>query len=262
MLYINKYDVGNIQLDLPSPNYYHFLPLLSFSDIHGSLNLSIVFNYGMYKENYNFYNIAPGYKLNLEKTIIINNNELKSFQNENGIIVNLNNNDDVYTFEDETKRIIRKNNNTYELENPDFSKEIYNSLGKIIKTYDKYDVLILSYDYDSTGKLIKITYRDTYVITLTYSNNSLSKITYDNKSTILTYLTDKVHITHYSGVEFELINSNPNYSVTSITTEDQKSIIHTTKIERVEDDIAKLKITNLIDSNVIDKMIYNFYNCI
>ena len=55
MLYINKYDVGNIQLDLPSPNYYHFLPLLSFSDIHGSLNLSIVFNYGMYKENYNFY---------------------------------------------------------------------------------------------------------------------------------------------------------------------------------------------------------------
>ena len=262
MLYINKYDVGNIQLDLPSPNYYHFLPLLSFSDIHGSLNLSIVFNYGMYKENYNFYNIAPGYKLNLEKTIIINNNELKSFQNENGIIVKLNNNDDVYTFEDETKRIIRKNNNTYELENPDFSKEIYNSLGKIIKTYDKYDVLILSYDYDSTGKLIKITYRDTYVITLTYSNNSLSKITYDNKSTILTYLTDKVHITHYSGVEFELINSNPNYSVTSITTEDQKSIIHTTKIERVEDDIAKLKITNLIDSNVIDKMIYNFYNCI
>lgn len=108
MLYINKYDVGNIQLDLPSPNYYHFLPLLSFSDIHGSLNLSIVFNYGMYKENYNFYNIAPGYKLNLEKTIIINNNELKSFQNENGIIVKLNNNDDVYTFEDETKRIIRK----------------------------------------------------------------------------------------------------------------------------------------------------------
>lgn len=262
MLYINKYDVGNIQLDLPSPNYYHFLPLLSFSDIHGSLNLSIVFNYGMYKENYNFYNIAPGYKLNLEKTIIINNNELKSFQNENGIIVKLNNNDDVYTFEDETKRIIRKNNNTYELENPDFSKEIYNSLGKIIKTYDKYDVLILSYDYDSTGKLIKITYRDTYVITLTYSNNSLSKITYDNKSTILTYLTDKVYITHYSGVEFELINSNPNYSVTSITTEDQKSIIHTTKIERVEDDIAKLEITNLIDSNVIDKMIYNFYNCI
>lgn len=262
MFYINKYDVGNIQLDLPSPNYYHFLPLLSFSDIHGSLNLSIVFNYGMYKENYNFYNIAPGYKLNLEKTIIINNNELKSFQNENGIIVKLNNNDDVYTFEDETKRIIRKNNNTYELENPDFSKEIYNSLGKIIKTYDKYDVLILSYDYDSTGKLIKITYRDTYVITLTYSNNSLSKIIYDNKSTILTYLTDKVYITHYSGVEFELINSNPNYSVTSITTEDQKSIIHTTKIERVEDDIAKLKITNLIDSNVIDKMIYNFYNCI
>ena len=216
----------------------------------------------MYKENYNFYNIAPGYKLNLEKTIIINNNELKSFQNENGIIVKLNNNDDVYTFEDETKRIIRKNNNTYELENPDFSKEIYNSLGKIIKTYDKYDVLILSYDYDSTGKLIKITYRDTYVITLTYSNNSLSKITYDNKSTILTYLTDKVYITHYSGVEFELINSNPNYSVTSITTEDQKSIIHTTKIERVEDDIAKLEITNLIDGNVIDKMIYNFYNCI
>ena len=262
MLYINKYDVGNIQLDLPSPNYYHFLPLLSFSDIHGSLNLSIVFNYGMYKENYNFYNIAPGYKLNLEKTIIINNNELKSFQNENGIIVKLNNNDDVYTFEDETKRIIRKNNNTYELENPDFSKEIYNSLGKIIKTYDKYDVLILSYDYDSTGKLIKITYRDTYVITLTYSNNSLSKIIYDNKSTILTYLTDKVYITHYSGVEFELINSNPNYSVTSITTEDQESIIHTTKIERVEDDIAKLEITNLIDSNVIDKMIYNFYNCI
>lgn len=262
MFYINKYDVGNIQLDLPSPNYYHFLPLLSFSDIHGSLNLSIVFNYGMYKENYNFYNIAPGYKLNLEKTIIINNNELKSFQNENGIIVKLNNNDDVYTFEDETKRIIRKNNNTYELENPDFSKEIYNSLGKIIKTYDKYDVLILSYDYDSTGKLIKITYRDTYVITLTYSNNSLSKIIYDNKSTILTYLTDKVYITHYSGVEFELINSNPNYSVTSITTEDQESIIHTTKIERVEDDIAKLEITNLIDSNVIDKMIYNFYNCI
>ena len=119
------------------------------------------------------------------QTIIINNNELKSFQNENGIIVKLNNNDDVYTFEDETKRIIRKNNNTYELENPDFSKEIYNSLGKIIKTYDKYDVLILSYDYDSTGKLIKITYRDTYVITLTYSNNSLSKITYDNKSTAL-----------------------------------------------------------------------------
>ena len=80
---VKKYNVGQIKLDLPTPNYYHELPLLSFGDIHGSVNLSLVFNYRM--KGSNPYHIANGCKLNLQKRITIDSEGvLTSFENETG----------------------------------------------------------------------------------------------------------------------------------------------------------------------------------
>ena len=63
MNYVKNYDVGVIHLDLPTPNYFHELPLFSFGDIHGRINLSLIFNYGMRNSDCNPYNIGSGFKL-------------------------------------------------------------------------------------------------------------------------------------------------------------------------------------------------------
>lgn len=167
--YIKKYDVGTITIDLPYNSYIHNLPLLSFNDFRDSVNISLVFNQKLKIDEDNSFNIGKGYKLNIHKKIIFQNNIPIKLMESNGKYVLLNRNknslnenstiyNNVYTFDDESKRILRVktrlNTQTnidetyYEVENDDLSKEIYNSLGYLHYIYDKYDDVYLEYHYE------------------------------------------------------------------------------------------------------------------
>lgn len=257
MSYVKNYNVGQIQLDLPTSNYIHELPLLSFADIHGNVNLSLVFNYGLKAESSNPFNIAAGYKLNMQKRIVMSNNAPTAFQNESGKVVDLNSADTCYAFDDDTQRIIRRTGSTYELENPDFSKECYDQVGKITKAYDKYGVLVLSYAYDSGGKLTSITYRSEKTISFTYdSSNRLNKVTYAGKNISLAYTTSGITLTHYTGVTFTLTSSGMNFSATATATENSIAVSYATKITKNSNYI--LAISNLVDGSTVNTTTYKF----
>ena len=84
MSYVKKYDAGKINLDLPKISvkpedsvivrYNHVLPLFSFGDIQHDIGLSLVFDHERYvietESNTNPFFIAPGFKLNLQKSIV------------------------------------------------------------------------------------------------------------------------------------------------------------------------------------------------
>ena len=263
MNYVKNYNVGQIQLDLPTPNYFHELSLIAFGDIHGGANISLVFNYGMKAENSNPYNIAAGYKLNIQKRVIMRNGVPYKFQNESGKIISLNKTNTLYTFDDDTQKVLRLNGSDYELENSDFSKEIYNALGKIVAVYDKYGVLIMSYAYDSSGKLTSIIYRNTKRIDLSYNSvSSLSSISYNGKTVNLAYTTEEVQVAHYNGVTFKLTFSADNFTVTATSIENSTTITNTTKIERPADYWKVLKVTNLIGNDIVDEITYTFSDAI
>jgi hypothetical protein len=50
MAYVKSFDPGQLRLDLPSSNYYYELPLFSFGDTHGSIGVSLAFNYSEYSK--------------------------------------------------------------------------------------------------------------------------------------------------------------------------------------------------------------------
>ena len=142
---VKSYNVGEINLDLPSRQFVHELLLFSFSDIYQSVNVSLIFNSLLKENGTNPFNITSGFKLNLQKRIIYE--ESKIFvQDELGKIEEAYGSNNIYTLGDESKRIIRKklvdSAIIYEIEYYDYSKEVYNSAGKIITTYDKYDTII------------------------------------------------------------------------------------------------------------------------
>ena len=161
MSYVKKYDVGQINVDLlnsigfeepPFVQYTHELPLLSFGDVQHNMNLSLVFNYERYREDKansnNPFFIAPGFKLNLHKRLIINQYDvLSAFQGEDGRNIDITSFGSKFTFDDESQRIIRRTAHTqkpiggntlpeadlttytYTVEHSDFSKENYNEAG-------------------------------------------------------------------------------------------------------------------------------------
>ena len=205
MSHVKNYNVGQIQLDLPTSNYFHELPLLTFGDIHGNMNLSLIFNYVMKVRSSNPFNVTDGFKLNVHKRIIMSNGVPSKFQNENGKEITLTGTNSVYTFDDESQRILRYNNSMYELENADYSKEVYTSDGKITAVYDKYGVVILSYVYDTAGKLTYVTYRNSKTISFAYDAYSrITSITYGNSTTTLAYTSSGITVNHYSGTMIDL----------------------------------------------------------
>lgn len=144
MSVVEKIDVGKVLLDLPYNSYSYILPLFSINDLSKKLDLSLLFNKELKKEGINYFNIEAGYKLNIQKEIIISNNKPLKLIDEDGKYINIieNYNDtsktipnNVYTFEDESKRILRIISNGYEIENEDFSKEMYNTNGNITNIY-------------------------------------------------------------------------------------------------------------------------------
>ena len=211
MSYVKNYDVGQIKLDLPYANYIHELPLLSFGDVRHTVNLSLVYNSANSGEN--AFNIANGFKLNLQKQIKFTGSTPTEFVDENGKSVTILNNGGVYTFDDESQRIIRKVGTTYELEYPDFSKEKYNSDGYITAVVDKYGDEFVTFTY-SSNKLTAITYGNK-VISLVYTSNRLGSIVYKKGTptvctTQITINGNVLTVTHYSGVVYTL-NTTSGY---------------------------------------------------
>ena len=220
--YVKKYDVGQIKLDLPYANYIHELPLLSFGDVQHTINLSLVYNYSARKREIesgytgetNPFNIASGFKLNLQKRLIKDNQGCPiEIQEENGDFVSLNQlYSNTYTFNDESQRILRiteKQNSTldpsgniiydpdsitytYTVEYPDFSKEVYNDSGLITTVYYKYNNVVLSYEYNENEQLQSIHFTDSKTILFEYDESNLlksvsyagrtSNFFYDNRS--------------------------------------------------------------------------------
>ena len=246
---VKKYDLGEINIDLtnattkyapPYIHYTHDLPLISFGDAHNTLNLSLIFNYENYKNdvetNKNPFFIAPGYKLNLQKHIVCNQNEIPTaFCGDIGNTVQLiSPNYNTYAFDDESKRILRRTlvddssivtpdgsldikddvAYNYTVEYRDFSKEEYNTAGMVVETVDKYGNPVLSYEYDTDRHLTSITFKDSKVINIEYESNRIKAITYAGKIIEFSYSADGSLdcVKHYTGVKYLFTLSKVEFS--------------------------------------------------
>lgn len=276
MSYVKNYNVGQTKLDLPYANYIHELPLLSFGDVQHTINLSLVFNQQRKAAGDNSFNIASGFKLNMQKKLRISGDSI-SYQEESGKLVNLTAFGDVYTFNDDSQRILRRTEQIiappiggggsitpdltvtlydYTVEYPDYSKEEYNSSGYISGVYDKYGTKFLSYTYDGS-KLTAITYRGTKTISLTYNDsNKLSLITYAGHDIGVEVNGDTVKIEHFSGVDYHLNSSGNNLIVHSADKDESYSneFSHRTTCEQTFNEITITKEVGgtLNEPNVVD----------
>ena len=275
MNYVKNYNVGQIQLDLPTTNYIYELPLLSFSDIYNAINLSLIFNYENKDDNLFF--IAPGYKLNLSKRLTIVNGSPVSYHEANGKCTTISKSGNVYTFDDNSQRIIKVTENLiippdpdlkdgifpqpiidyiYTVEYPDYSKEEYHSNGSIKASYNKYGSKILSYTY-SGNKLTTIAYKTTKKIVLDYTNDSLSSIKYncnntDVCTTTMSFSGNNGTISHYSGVTYSLELSGIDFCV-NVVDNDDASISYCKKINF---DFDKAVVSYCKGDNIIDSIEY------
>lgn len=111
--YINEQYPGDLYVDLPYRSHRHTLELLSFSDFKNSVNISLVYNQKLKKEGIDYFNTGYGFKLNIQKRIMIVNNVLVKLIDEKGNSINLIRNknskqtniyNNYYTFDDESKR--------------------------------------------------------------------------------------------------------------------------------------------------------------
>jgi len=259
MSYVKKYDVGQIKLDLPTANYIHELPLLSFGDVQHTINLSLIFNYANRTDD--SFNIAPGYKLNLQKQIVINSStELpEQFIDENGKTIDLIKNGSVYTFDDDSMRILKKTEKVimpfdpdpkdgliplpityyeYTVEYPDYSKEKYTQDGELSAVYDKYGVKYLEYTYYG-NVLEKITYKSDKEIVLDYSGTTLSSIIYTGVCTTeVSFNGNNATIEHYSGIDYSLNLSGKDFTVTATGNESGSTVSYFKGIEFGSDGIV------------------------
>ena len=292
MSYVKNYNVGQTKLDLPYANYIHELPLLSFGDAQHTINLSLVFNQQRKAAGDNSFNIASGFKLNMQKKLIISGDSI-SYQEESGKIINLTAFGDVYTFNDDSQRILRRTEMLvappiggggsiiggsiiggsitptiteyeYVVEYPDYSKEEYNSNGYITGVYDKYGTKFLSYSYDGT-KLTDITYRNTKNIELKYdSSNRLSKIIYGGKELVFNCANNPITITQRSVTNAQ--NTDASYSLdcsgqslTVIASGNEGNITHTyKKVCEMNTNSKKITVSDIVGTNTVNFTTYEF----
>ena len=302
MSYVKNYDAGQINVDLlntvgfdepPYVQYTHELPLLSFGDVQHNLNLSLVFNYERYRDekanNKNPFFIAPGFKLNLHKRLIINQYDLlTAFQGEDGRNIDIMSFGNKFTFDDESQRIIRRTAHvqkpiggntlpeadlttyTYAVEHSDFSKEDYNESGRITNAYDKYGNVVLSYTYNTSGQLTSVTFRGSKTVTLAYASNRLNSITYNGKTTTFNYKSDGTlnYVQHYTGVKYTFTLSKPSYSAYDVNfeckasaTENSATVSYSKNLTLVYESnnyAYKVNVIDKIGSNAVNTVTYRF----
>ncbi len=261
MAYVKNCNPGKIMMDLPQDSYIYELPLLSFSDIHGEMNLSLIFNYEMKFENQNLFALAAGYKLNIHKKLIFESGIPVTLIDTNGGNISVTEEGWPYGLYDESKRIIRQTNisgKPYVIENADYSKEYYNSSGLLVSVVDKYGVEVLKYNYSaSDGRLATLVYRNEKTIQFAYSSNKISTITYSEAgcTTRLTYTSTGISVRHYAGEVINLALSNEmDFSATAALS------THATKIKKVSN--YSVAISEYIGSTEINKTTYNFWEMV
>ena len=199
MSYVKKYDPGRIWHDLPRANYFYELPLFSFGDTRGKSVLSIVFNYGLSKENNSFCGFKPGYKINLQKQLLIESGEVCALQEATGKKVWV---ETSYMdfLDDDSQRHFTRGSDYYTLNYPDGSKDIFNLNGKITSHDDKYGNCCIKYKYfEGTDKLKSITCFG-YSVTFEYdSNDYITSAAYDGKTVNFTYTAAGMNVSLFTG---------------------------------------------------------------
>ena len=257
MSYAKKYGAGNVHIDMPYAQFIHQLPLLSFSDVQHTINVSLIFQS---KESNNPFSIATGYKLNLQKRLIMNGNIPVKFEEGNGKIVTLNNCSNRFVFDDGSQRIIRSENSTFVLENPDYSKEVYDTSGKITEAWDKYGNKYLIYSYVN-NKLDSVGYRNK-TVKLNYNETSgrLESLQYicNNKTictTTFVYSGGNVCVEHYCGVTYDICYSNGNFVICATSERSEEYTPHRLECTRSS---ASLIVKETIGDTVVDRTTYDF----
>ena len=234
-----KYSVGSIALAEPYFDYVHTLPLVTFSDVKNTVELALVYNSQIAANNY--FNIANGYKFNLQKKLVFNEDGIAvQLVDSSGIKVKCNPETNevsasiypVYALNDSTHRVLRKTSTGYELEYPDYSREEFGLDGKLTKNFDKYGEEIFRFSY-SNGLLSTIEYRPNVgtgykKLTFGYSSNQLTAVTYaakDNNNVVKTYsigtfslASNGFDIQHYSDVKYHLRKVENEYIAYSTIT--------------------------------------------
>lgn len=266
MSYVKSYDVGSIRLDAPRTDFIYELPLLSFGDVQHTVGLSLVFNSRFATEN-PFY-MSNGYKLNMQRRVIMSGNIPQSYEDGYGRIVDLIQcTNDKYTFDDDTQRVLRRISTnesfTFTLEYPDYSYEEYDHLGRITSATDKYGVTYLSFTYAS-NKLSSIIFRSNKVINLVYgSTGVLNSITYSyNGSTVCTTsiaYNGSAHamVTHYSGVKYYVAYSGGSFYAYSAEESGAYSSSYSHRLDCTKTSTSVV-IQKKIGSKVIDRTQYDF----
>ncbi|MBO5323664.1 MAG: RHS repeat protein, partial [Oscillospiraceae bacterium] len=269
MSLVKNYDPGKIRMDLPTSNYIYELPLLSFSDIHGAVNLSLIFNYRMKEEQGNPFQIAPGYKLNLQKRLIMENNIPVALQGEDGNCTDIISTGGVYVLDNDDQRILRRNGTNYVLENMDYSKEVYDQFGKIVSTYDKYGRIVLAYEYDAGDCIWTITYRSSKTISLSIMGSLLEYIDYADCSTCFSYYSNRFIVEHYSGVKYTLsttVNNLENFpqfpwlNFSAVATDRYNTSVAPHTIELLRSTSCAVVINQKVGNEIIDTTTYDFYS--
>ncbi|MBQ9144921.1 MAG: RHS repeat-associated core domain-containing protein [Clostridia bacterium] len=263
-----KCNAGSIVLASPYFEYVYSLPLVSFGDAKGSVELGIVYNSQLASSN--LFNIANGFKLNLQKKLIFNNGKVSHIIDSNGLQIACNeatngaNNygQRAYALNDESHRILRQTEDGYELEYPDYSKELFNANGDIVSSYDKYGVQILDFGYSTgtTPVLTTITYRPalgaTYKkLTLSYNENDFISIAYSalkedgtdyfSLIAVVSFFTDGVRIYHYSNVEYLIYKEGSEFIATA-----------STGINNLSVDVSEVKCTETENKYVVQSLEY------
>ena len=279
MSYVKNYNAGSIKLDAPYTHFIYELPMLSFGDIQHNVNLSLVY---LSKATDDLYNIAIGYKLNLQKKAIKSTvtGYLTDFEEGNGARVKLigcgTTGSDVYLFDDKSKRIIRKTSTGFTLENSDYSKEIYDDHGNILKIIDKYGNTVFTYEYvTDTTRLDRIIYRENLKTSDgTYKRVLKLSYTTENKLSDIKYIFDGVEQCKfdfvYNGSELTTIKSpsGVNYTITkdselfSVCSHDDDAtysatVNHYQKIACQHPLSGTITMENFIGEKVVDKTIYH-----
>ena len=235
MSYNKKYSVGSIALAEPYFDFVHTLPLVTFSDVKNTVELALVYNSQIAANNdFNIdFNIADGYKLNLQKKIVETSAGL-SLVDSNGLMIACNpatnqtaSSATVYALNDDSHRILRRITSGFELEYPDYSKECFDSDGKQTSSFDKYGEEIFRFVYDG-NLLSSIIYRpevgaDYKKFEFSYSSNRLTTIKYSANGTPLTIGTFSLtnngfDIQHYSDVKYHLRKVENEYIAYSTIT--------------------------------------------
>ena len=260
MSYIKHYEVGNIRVDVPQKHFIYELPLFSFSDARDSFAVSLVYQSKMTD---NPFHMANGFKLNLQKRLIMANGVPQSYEDGNGNVVKLNRFGNKYAFDDGSYRFIRFANNVYTLENPDYSKEIFNTNGEIGIVQDKRGMLLLRYVYSSSGKLTSVIYKYKRTIYIDCGNSSsIRQIRYafGGKTTSIcniSYADNGITVNHLSGVDYRITKTTNGLEAYSANAGEAFSSTFSQKVTAVVSGNT-ITLEKFLGNKKLDSTLYDF----